>query len=132
MAEQNLDDEYAQIVLTRRNRGEISEPPQGKERRSFPRLIVDTPDIWIDSVAQITVVDVSPSGAALMCNHPIELGTDLQIMSKQGKPVQVKVVACEIDESPTEFLDAQYRVHCKFQSPNAGMALVVESHKKKQ
>jgi hypothetical protein len=122
MAEQNLDDEYAQIVLTRRNRGEISEPPQGKERRSFPRLIVDTPDIWIDS----------PSGAALMCNHPIELGTDLQIMSKQGKPVQVKVVACEIDESPTEFLDAQYRVHCKFQSPNAGMALVVESHKKKQ
>lgn len=129
MEEQDLNDEYAQIVLESRKRGEVAARPHGEERREFVRLIVDTSNIWIDSDTQITVGDVSPSGAALMSNHPIELGTVLKIMSSKGKEVPVKVVACEIDESPTEFLDAQYRVHCKFRSVKAGMALVVDSNK---
>ena len=79
MDEQNLDDEYARIVLERRDLGEISEPPEGEERREFARLIVNASDLWIDSGAQITVADVSPAGAALICNYPVELGTEFNI-----------------------------------------------------
>ena len=129
MDEQNLDDQYAQIVLERRDLGEISEPPEGEERRLFPRLIVDASDLWIDSGGQITVADVSPTGAALICNYPIELGTEFGISSAGDKAVPVKVVACEIDESPTEFLDAQYRVHCEFRNSIDGMKLAVGSQK---
>lgn len=129
MEERKLDDQYAQIVLERRDLGEISEPPEGSERREFARLIVDGSDLWIDSGGQITVADVSPTGAALICNFPIELGKEFSISSAGIKPVPVKVVACEIDESPTEFLDAQYRVHCEFRNVKEGMKLVVGSQK---
>lgn len=129
MDEKNLDDEYARIVLERRDLGEISEPPEGEERREFARLIVNASDLWIDSGAQITVADVSPAGAALICNYPVELGTEFNISSAAIKPISVKVVACEIDESPTEFLDAQYRVHCVFRNAKEGMELAVVSQK---
>lgn len=127
MTQQKLNDKYAQIVLESRKRGEISEPPAGEERREYPRLIVGASDIWIDSVAQITIADVSPSGVALVCNHPIELGTELNIASSANKPVPAIVVACDIDESPTEFLDPQYRVHCEFRNLKDGMKLAVGS-----
>lgn len=132
MEEESLDSQYEQIVLERRNLGEISEPPEGDERREFQRLIVDASELWIDSGGQITVADVSPTGAALICNYPIELGTEFGITSAGNKPVPVRVVACEIDESPTEFLDAQYRVHCVFRNANEGMKLAVGSQKERK
>lgn len=131
MSEKEIGDEYAQFVLESRKRGEISTPPEGVERRGFARVIVDSSDLWTDSVVHITVVDVSPTGVALASNHPIEIGKKLNISYDSGKPVTSEVVACEIDESPTEFLDPQYRVHCKFSSAKDGMRLVLETKKRK-
>ena len=131
MAEETINDEYAQIVLESRRRGEISELPEGEERREFPRLGIDASDLWIDSVAHFTVANISSSGIALVCNHPVEIGTQLNFSSEANKSVPAKVVACELEESPTEFLDAQYRVHCEFGSVEAGMEFVVGRKRKK-
>ena len=125
MGQEDLSNEYAQIVLESRRRGEVSELPPEKERREFPRLMIGASDLWIDSVAQFTVVDISPSGVALVCNHPLEPGKVLKFAIERDKEVEAEVVACELDESPTEHLDAQYRVHCKFRNKKMGMDLVV-------
>ena len=131
MGQEDFSDEYAQIVLESRRRGEVTELPPEEERREFPRLTISASDLWIDSVAQFTVVDMSPSGVALVCNHPIETGKVLNFTTEPDKDVEAEVVACELDESPTEHLDAQYRVHCKFRDKKMGMNLVVAASQAK-
>ena len=119
--------EFAKVLEQSRKRGEVTEFSKGIERRKFPRLQVSSHDIWVDSMMQFVVADMSPSGVALTCNHPVRLGEVLRFALGPLQGADAKVVACELEESPTEYLDAQYRVHCKFLNIKQGMRLVVKA-----
>lgn len=125
MSEDALTTEFNQLMERSRARKEISELPTEQERRAFPRLKIESSDLWIDSIAQFDMVDMSPSGVALHCNHPIEVGKVLEFTLDEHKGVKARVAACELVESPTEYLDAQYRVQCEFLAASKAMALIL-------
>ena len=119
--------EFAQVLEQSRRRGEVTELSAGNERRKYPRLKIISDDLWIDSMAQFVVVDMSPSGVALNCNYPLQLGDVLRIALGPLQGADAKVIGCDLIDSPTEYLDAQYRVHCVFLNIKAGMKLVVKT-----
>jgi hypothetical protein len=119
--------EFAQVLERSRQRGEVTEFSTGNERRNYPRLKIISDDLWIDTMAHFEVVNMSPSGVALNCNHPVRLGEVLRFALGPLQGADAKVIGCELIDSPTEYLDAQYRVHCKFLNTKAGMKLVVKA-----
>ena len=119
--------EFAQVLEESRRRGEVTEFSAGNERRKYPRLRIISDDIWIDSMAHFGVVNMSPSGVALNCNYPVRLGEVLRFALGPLQGADAKVIGCELLDSPTEYLDAQYRVHCTFLNIKAGMKLVVKA-----
>ena len=125
MANEGLSDEFSNLLEISRKRGNISKLQHGQERRAFPRLQITSNDIWIDSVAQFSLVDMSPSGVALNCNHPVKVGKVLKFSLGPLSGAGARVLACKLEESPTEHLDAQYLVRCRFLKVKEGMKLVV-------
>lgn len=125
MANEGLSDEFSNLLEISRKRGNISKLQHGQERRAFPRLKITSSDIWIDSVAQFSLVDMSPSGVALNCNHPVKVGKVLRFSLGPLSGAGARVLACELEESPTEHLDAQYRVTCRFLRADEAMNLIV-------
>ena len=119
--------EYAKVLEQSRMRGEVTEFCGSNERRKFPRIEIGSSDIWIESMTQYQVVNMSPSGVALNCNYPVRLGELLRFALGPLQGADAKVIACELVESPTEYLDAQYRVHCKFLNVKEGMKLVIKT-----
>lgn len=119
--------EYSNLLEMSRRRGDLLKLPHGQERRAFPRLKITSSDIWIESVAQFSLVDMSPSGVALNCNHPLKVGKVLGFSLGPLRGADAKVLACELKESPTEHLDAQYRVTCRFLKPREAMDLIVKA-----
>ena len=122
---ESLANEFSNLLEESRQRGEVTELPSSQERRKFPRLKVNSSEIWIDAVAKFSLVDMSPSGVAVLCNHPVQIGESLKFSLGPIHGAEAIVVACELDESPTENLDAQYRVHCKFRNTKEGMSLIL-------
>ena len=127
MAKKEMSGEFARIVKESRKKGESPEWPEETERRSFPRLKVAAKDLWIDSVAEVSVVDMSPSGFALNCNHPIDPGQTLKLSVGKGARTAARVVACDMEEAPSEHLDGLYRIHCRFENEARGMELLLGS-----
>lgn len=119
--------EFAKVLEQSRKRGEVTEFSGKNERRKFPRLKISSKDLWVDSTMQFEVVDMSPSGVALNANYPARQGEVLRFALGPIRGADAKVVCCELVESPTEFLDAYYRVHCQFLNIKEGMKLVVKA-----
>lgn len=119
--------EFAKILDRDRRHGELREFSGKNERRKFPRLQVNSDDLWIDSIVQFSVLNMSPSGVALRCNHPVQLGELLHLSLGPLQGAQAEVVSCELEESPTEHLDAQYQVRCRFLNVKDGMKLVIKT-----
>ena len=117
--------EFGKILEIARGRGEFTKYSGANEQRGFPRLHVSSSDIWIDSMVGFSVLNMSPSGVALNSNHPVQLGEVLKFSLGPLQGADAEVVACQLEESPTEHLDAQYLVRCRFLIVKDGMKLVV-------
>ncbi len=102
-------------------------PDPGSERRRFPRLAVSSPDLWISTVPEFDVVDMSASGMALLSNHPLRPGETLEVGLGRDARAKAEVLACAMEHPPTEHLDAQFRIRCLFRSENEGMTLLVNA-----
>ncbi|MCZ6557304.1 MAG: PilZ domain-containing protein [SAR324 cluster bacterium] len=124
MAE-NIEEQYYRILEQSRINGEILDEPQGQERRNHPRLKVETDDLWINTIQQFSIIDMSLSGIAILSNHPLRPGELLQISMSDTLNADAEVVACKLEDASTEFLDAQFRIQCKFVEEYKGMELIV-------
>ena len=120
-----LEREYEQILERSRENGEIHGAQGGSEKRRHPRLSVDSQDMWISTVPEFSVIDMSMSGMAFHSNHPLEAGEVIHIALGAMLSVDATVRSCKLEEAPSEYLDAQFRIQCEFLQDYSGMELLV-------
>lgn len=128
----NLQDEYARIVEESRQRGEVLSDESAKDRRTHPRLAVKSADLWISSVPEFSMVDMSASGVALMANYPLQPGEVVTLSLGSALTLEAEVVNCQLVESPTDYTDAVFRIQCRFAEEVRGMELLVEVKRREQ
>lgn len=121
----DLHTEYARILEESRKRGDVVSDKSAAERRTHPRLAVKAADIWISSVPEFSMVDLSASGVALMSNYPLKPGEIITVSLGHALAIEAEVVHCQLVESPTDYSDAVFRIQCRFAKENEGMELVV-------
>ena len=97
----------------------------GAEQRQYPRFKIDSPDLWISTVPEFAVADMSASGIAVISNHPVEAGTLLNLSLGKSLSVNTEVVACTMEYAPDEYTDGQFRIQCRFLEDLKGMELLV-------
>lgn len=97
----------------------------GAEQRQYPRFKVDSPDLWISTVPEFAVADLSASGIAVISNHPVKVGTLLNLSLEKSLSLDTEVVACTMEYPPDEYTDAQFRIQCHFLEDVKGMELLV-------
>jgi hypothetical protein len=125
MMSTDLHTEYARILEESRKRGDVVSEQSGEERRTHPRLAVKAADIWISSVPEFSMVDLSASGVALMSNYPLKPGEVITVSLGTALSIEAEVMHCQLVESPTDHSDAVFRIQCRFTQENEGMELVV-------
>ena len=126
----SLHDEYARILEESRRRGEVVQDETTRERRTHPRLAVKSADIWISSVPEFSMIDMSASGVALMANYPLRPGEEVTMSLGTALSIQAVVVNCQLVESPTDYTDAVFRIQCRFAEEVKGMELLVQVKKR--
>lgn len=120
---------YAHVLEASRRRGDLKNGAHGRlDRRRHPRLRVRTNDFWLSSVPEFAVLDISVSGIAFSANYPLRVGERLRIgFDGDDEQIDAVVVGCVLVESPTQYSDAEFRIHCAFVDEGDGMALLVRS-----
>jgi hypothetical protein len=126
MMSSELHEEYARILEESRRRGDLVAQSGASERRTHPRLSVKAADLWISSVPEFSVVDLSASGVALMANYPLKPGEVVTMSLGSAISIEAEVVHCQLVESPTDYSDAVFRIQCRFPEEVKGMQLVVQ------
>ena len=121
----DLEREYEQILEESHRRGEIIGARNANDKRRHPRMNVDAHDLFISTVPEFSVLDMSLSGMAFLSNHPLEVETIIHIAWGTMLSVDANILSCVLEEAPTEFLDAQFRVNCEFLENSSGMELLV-------
>ena len=125
MAVSEIEKEYAEVLEKSRLKGELDEGKGGANRRVHPRIKVQSTQLSIDTVPEFFVADISLSGLAVITNHPLAPGESVHISLGEAMSVDAEVVNCQMEEPPSEMLDAQFRVQCKFSEQYKGMELLV-------
>ena len=123
---QDISNEYARIVEESRQRGEMLAEKAEHNRRTHPRLAVQAADLWISSVPEFSMIDMSASGLALMANYPLQPGEQITVSLGQALSIQAEVMRCQLVESPTQYDHALFRIQCRFAEEVKGMELLVE------
>ncbi len=118
--------QYEKILEQSRLAGEIIGEPDGRERRTHPRLKAVSDDLWINSIQEFSIIDMSLSGIAVLSNHPLREGEMIEVSLGDTLKADAMVVGCLMEESASECLDAQFRIQCKFLEDYKGMELLVK------
>ncbi len=126
MSRSTVQEAYAQILEESRRRGEVLADASAKERRLHPRLAVNAADLWISSVPEYSMVDMSASGIAILANYPLKRGEVISLSLGRSIKIEAEVLHCQLVESATQWQDAMFRIHCKFAEEGEGMELLVE------
>ncbi|MEE8436608.1 MAG: PilZ domain-containing protein [bacterium] len=121
----NVREAYERVL--EEHQGEIAGSGQlaGSEQRQHPRFKVDSPDLWLSTVPEFAVADLSASGIAVISNHPVEAGTLLNLSLGKSLSLDTEVVACTMEYAPDEYTDGQFRIQCRFLEDVKGMELLV-------
>lgn len=125
-----LQEEYARILEESRQRGEVVSDAGASERRTHPRLAVHSADLWVSSVPEFSMIDMSASGVALMANYPLQPGEVVTMALGSALSIEAEVVNCQLVESPTDYTDAVFRIQCRFAEEVQGMELLVQVKKR--
>lgn len=121
----DLERQYEEILDASRKRGEILGEGGARDKRRHPRLSVDSGDLFISSVPEFSVLDMSLSGMAFLSNHPLGDGEIIHIALGSMLSVDAQILSCRLEEAPSEFLDAQFRINCEFLHDSRGMEMLV-------
>ena len=120
-----LENQYAEILELSRRKGEIPGSTGASDKRRHPRITVDTGELLISTVPEISTLDMSLSGMAFLSNHPLAEGETIHIDLGDMLSVDAQILTCRLEEAPTEFLDAQFRINCEFVHDSRAMELLV-------
>ena len=98
MADDKLENAYAQLLHHGRLRGDVAMERDDSERRSQPRLRVDTGDIQVNADPWAILIDLSSTGLAYHSDTPPEIGTTVSIGLDDGFSVSAEVVQLRAEE----------------------------------
>ena len=121
----NVREEYARVLEEHQEEITASGQLEGTDHRLHPRFKVDTADLWLSTVPEFAVADLSASGIAVLSNHPMEAGTLLNLSLGKSRSVNAEVVDCIMEYPPDEYTDGQFRIQCRFLEDLKGMELLV-------
>lgn len=121
----NIREEYDRVLEEFQDEIAASGLPAGRDQRQYPRFKVSTSDLWLSTVPEFAVADMSASGIAVISNHPVDVGTLLNLSLGKSLSVNTEVVACTMEYAPDEYTDGQFRIQCRFLEDLKGMELLV-------
>ncbi len=123
----DVKEEYGRI-LDQLKKGSVAfKQGSHAERRKHPRLKANSKDLWISTVPEFELVDISASGVAVRSNHPILPGETINFSLGKSLTVDMVVVACQMDQSPDEYTDGEFRIQCRFLEDLRGMELFIRA-----
>ena len=121
----NVREEYQRVLDDHSEEIAASGQSAENDQRQHPRFKVDNADLWLSTVPEFAVADLSASGIAVLSNHPVEAGTLLNLSLGKSLSVNTEVVACIMEYAPDEYTDGQFRIQCRFLEDLKGMELLV-------
>ena len=119
------EQDYSKLIRKWTEAGAIDPPPDGDERRRFPRFKLKSKSITIQVESQFPVVDLSLSGISFLSNMAIDARQTINLVLEKTFQVEVEVVKSRKVALTEEGVDWPYRVHCRFVNPRHGMQLLV-------
>lgn len=125
MTEISIREEYEKALLENRDKILNLESFTGKEKRAHPRVWVSTEDLWISTIPEFSLVDLSASGISIRSNHPLKPGEMIHVSLGESFSVDTEVVNCVMEIPPDEYIDGQFRIQCRFLEDLPGMELFV-------
>lgn len=96
------------------------------EHRKHPRFTIESGSVKVSMDPLVSVVDVSVSGMAFRALQPFAQGVSITIAVPNVFTVEAEVVLCQmLEDTSSPFMEAYYRVHCKFADEELGKHLLV-------
>ena len=124
MARQKFDEAEDSLLKDRDARRDIRSPDT--EHRKHPRFTIESGSVKVNMDPFVSVVDLSISGMAFRALQPFAKGDSITIAVPNIFTVEAEVVHCQMLEDPSShFMEAYYRVHCKFADEELGKHLLV-------
>jgi PilZ domain len=120
-----LDEEYQSIVREALARGELDVRKNGDDLRSEPRFRKVRGGIAVRVEPEFRMADVSARGIAFFSELPFELGSTLHVVLHGTIAFHARVVGIQLVETDSFFLEARYRVQCRFHDDADGKQLLV-------
>jgi len=119
----NLDTRYQNILET--GETEQGTPPQGRERRTQPRLRIESGMLPIDINPWVFAVDISVSGMSFFTEDPVPVGERFTITLGHEAFAGAEVLLCRLEEEASSYQPARYRVNCRFTDEDEGKNMLV-------
>ena len=125
--EMDTKTEYQKMLAEHQDKIKPSAPGGVPEKRSHPRLKVTSRDLWINTVPEFSLVDMSASGLAVRSNSPLVEGELIQISLGSSFSVEAEVVSSRMLISPDAYTDGEFLIQCRFLEDLQGMKLLVKT-----
>ena len=126
----DVPQEYAELLAQSRRAGATREVLPDLERRVWPRFSVQTDDLWINSVGEFAVQDMSAGGIAFATNYPLQPGARIDVSLNGEHTTTAEVISCELVDSATQYYAAEFRIVCRFVEASCGMELLVRTKRR--
>ena len=124
MARQEHDEAEDWLLKDRDARLDTRSP--NAEHRKHPRFTIESGSVKVSMEPLVSVVDVSVSGMAFRALQPFTKGHSITIAVPNVFTVEAEVVLCQmLEDTSSHFMEAYYRVHCKFADEELGKHLLV-------
>ena len=124
MARQEFDEAKDSLLKDRDAPLDTKSPDA--EHRQHPRFTIESGSVKVSMDPLVSVVDVSVSGMAFRAHQPFTKGDSITIAVPNVFTVEAEVVLCQmLEDSSSHFMEAYYRVHCKFADEELGKHLLV-------
>lgn len=114
MTNQDDNNRYAQLIEDGVSSGKIDVIAESREGRNHPRFKFENTALYIDIRMKVTAYDISRSGFSFLTRRQFEAGQIFALNVGTIFSINAEVLACEIQETDEDFMEAQYRVHSKF------------------
>ena len=128
MTGRSIDAAYHQIVQEHQSDLMAYNGMSGNQRVN-PRFRIKTDDLWISSVPEFNLLDISISGLAISANYPLDKGLMIEISIGSGLRATATVVDCKLISSADEWTDAEFRISCRYTEDLLGKEILVKTLK---
>ncbi len=114
MPDQDHSNRYAELIEEGVSSGKIDVIAEAREGRNHPRFKFEDTALFIDIRLQVTAYDISRSGFSFLTRSQFEAGQIFALNVGTIFSINAEVLACVMQETDEDFMEAQYRVHSKF------------------